>query len=139
MAWVEPVTDRQDGSSRMAAADMARITGNLAQLYADCQSRGITVQGGPISQTKWTTNDIISVEFWTELLGCLSNLRSAAGYTPESEPGYTMIYSNINEIERQTLAVYNMISGYDSWKNLNHWVGDPYYAGDPINAGGKYE
>ena len=139
MAWIEPVTDRQDGSSRMAAADMSRITGNLAQLYADCQSKSITVQGDPISQTAWTENDIVSVEFWGELLTCLANLREAVGYTPATDPDYMMTYDNINEVERQELAVYNIIAGHDNWQSLNHWIGDDYYAGDPINAGGRYE
>lgn len=109
MAWIEPITDRQDGSSRMAAADMARITGNLAQLYADCQSKGITVQGDPISQTAWTENDIISVEFWGELLGCLSNLCEAVGYTPESNPTYLMTYDNVNAVETIELGCYDIL------------------------------
>ena len=136
MAWVEPVTDRQDGSARMAAADMNRITGNLAQLYTDCQSKGITVQGDPISQTTWTENDIISEEFWTELLGCLSAICSALEYAPETEPGYLMLFDNINAVETLILTLHRIIETYDSYQNLNHWIGDAVYAGDPVNAGG---
>ena len=46
---------------------------------------------------------------------------------------------NINEVERQTQAVYTIINAYENLPRINHWIGDPYYAGDAINAGGRYE
>lgn len=138
MAWITPVTDRTDGSAMMTYADMNRITGNIGYLYDLCQSEGITIAGSRISKTEWTQNDIISVSDWSNLLTCLGNARNAVGYIA-TDPTYLMTWDNINEVEKQTQAVYVIISTYDSLARINHWIGDPYYAGDAINAGGRYE
>jgi len=138
MAWITPVTDRTSGSAMMTYADMNRITGNIGHLYDLCQSEGITIAGSRISKTEWTQNDIISVSDWSNLLTCLGNARNAVGYIA-TDPTYLMTWDNINEVEKQTQAVYSIINTYENLPRMNHWLGDPYYAGDPINAGGRYE
>lgn len=136
--WVTPVTNRTNGSARMTYEDMNRITGNLAYLYDLCRSEGIAITGSRYSKTSWSRNDIITVSEWTELLGCLANAKTAVGYT-QTAPTRSLTYTNINTIERQTQAVYNIINSYDMLPNMNHWVGDLYYAGDSLNAGGRYD
>lgn len=138
MAWITPVTNRTSGSAMMTYEDMNRITGNIGYLYDLCRSEGITIAGSRISKTEWTQNDIISVSDWSNLLACLGNARTAVGYVATG-PTYLMTWDNINEVEKQTQAVYSIINTYDNLPHMNHWVGDPYYAGDPINAGGRYE
>lgn len=138
MAWITPVTDRTSGSAMMTYEDMNRITGNIGYLYDLCRSESITIAGSRISKTEWTQNDIITVSDWSNLLTCLSNARNAVGYVA-TDPTYLMTWDNINEVERQTRAVYSIINAYDTLPRINHWVGDPYYAGDPINAGGRYD
>ena len=138
MAWITPVTDRTSGSAMMTYEDMIRITGNIGYLYDLCRSEGITIAGSRISKTAWTRDDIIYKSNWTNLLTCLKNARDAVGYVA-TDPTYLMTWDNINEVERQTQAVYTIIEAYESLPRINHWIGDPYYAGDAINAGGRYE
>lgn len=138
MAWITPVTDRTSGSAMLTYEDMNRITGNIGYLYDLCQSMGITIAGSRISKTEWTQNDIISVSDWSNLLTCLGNARNAVGYIA-TDPTYLMTWDNINEVEKQTQAVYTIINAYDNLPRMNHWLGDPYFAGDEINAGGRYE
>ena len=138
MAWVTPVTDRTSGSAMMTYEDMNRITGNIGYLYDLCVSEGITISGSRITKTTWTRDDLIYKTNWTNLLTCLANTRDAVGYVA-TDPTYLMTWDNINEVERQTQAVYTIINAYDNLPRINHWIGDPYYAGDAINAGGRYE
>ena len=138
MVWITPVTDRTSGSAMMTYEDMNRITGNIGYLYDLCRSDGITIAGSRISKTEWTQNDIITRANWSNLLTCLGNARNAVGYVA-TDPTYLMTWDNINEVEKQTQAVYVIISTYDSLARINHWIGDPHYAGDAINAGGRYE
>ena len=138
MAWITPVTDRTSGSSMMTYEDMNRITGNIGFLYDLCRSDGITIAGSRISKTSWAQNDIITRANWSNLLTCLGNARNAVGYIA-ADPTYLMTWDNINEVERQTQAVYTIIEAYDNLPRINHWIGDSFYAGDPINAGGRYE
>lgn len=144
MAWVEPVTDRQDGSAVMTYTDMNRITGNLKWLYDTCVANSITVSGSAISKTIWTQNDIITATFWAELLTCLANVCSAVGYTPTNAPNDQMLFDNINQIETIELACETILANYATQGRMNHYVGDKIgnahlYAGDPFNAGGRYE
>ena len=138
MAWITPVTDRTSGSAMMTYEDMNRITGNIGYLYDLCQSEGITIAGSRISKTSWTQNDIITRANWSNLLTCLGNARSAVGYVA-TDPTYLMTWDNINEVEKQTQAIYTIINTYDDLARINHWAGDDYYSGDAINAGGRYD
>lgn len=143
MAWVTPVTDRTDGTAMMTYQDMERITGNLKWLYDTCVSEGITISGSAISQTSWSRDDIITTTFWTELLGCLTNVCTAVGYTPGTAADSTMTWQNINNVERIEFDCYDILAAYVFIPRLNHYVGDKLgtsnlYAGDPFNAGGRY-
>ena len=143
MAWVTPVTNRTDGTAMMTYQDMDRITGNLKWLYDTCVSEGITISGSAISQTSWSRDDIITTTFWTELLGCLSNVCTAVSYTPPETANSNMTWNNINVVESIELACYDILAAYVFMPRLNHYVGDKLgtanlYAGDPFNAGGRY-
>lgn len=138
MAWIQPVTDRLNGSARMTYIDMNRITGNLAFLYDFIREQGVTPAGSPYSKTNWTQNDIITTAEWTELLTCLTNVCAAVNYTPDTAPTSAMTYTNINNVEKIELVVYEMADVLDELARMNHWVGDPFFSGDPINAGGRY-
>lgn len=143
MAWVQPVTDRTDGTSKMTYQDMDRITGNLKWLYDACVSVGIPIAGSAISQTIWTRDDIITATFWTELLTCLENVCTALNYTPPIIANSDMTWNNINAVEDIEFICYNMLAAYVYLQRLNHYVGDKLgtsylYAGDSFNAGGKY-
>ena len=144
MAWVEPVTDRQDGSAMMTYTDMNRITGNLRWLYDTGEEKGYTIAGSAISKTSWTQNDIITATFWAELLTCLANVCNAIAYTPETEPTDQMLFDNINQVETIELACKSVMDNAGVNSRMSHYVGDRIsrayvYAGDPINAGGEYE
>lgn len=143
MAWVQPVTDRTDGTSTMTYQDMDRITGNLEWLYDACISVGIPIAGSAISQTSWTRDDIITNTFWTELLGCLSNVCVALSYTPPETANSDMTWRNINVVESIEYVCYNTLAAYVFLPRINHYVGDKIgatnlYAGDSFNAGGRY-
>lgn len=143
MAWVTPVTDRTSGYSRMTYEDMNRITGNLKWLYDECVNSSIPIAGSAISQTNWTRDDIISVTFWAELLGCLENVCTALSYTPKNKATYDMTWNNINVIEDIERLCHDVFVVYDEMPRLNHYVGDMLntdylYAGDDVNAGGRY-
>ena len=136
--WITPVTDRASGSARMTYKDMNRITGNLVWLYEYLTEQGVTVSGSAYSKTDWTQNDIVTVAQWTELLTCLSNVCSAIGYQPETNPTDTMSYTNINNVETIELVCHDMATILDDLARMNHWVGDPLRSGDDFNAGGFY-
>lgn len=142
--WQTPVTSRSSGYERMTYEDMNRITGNLAWLYSECVERGISISGSIISQTAWTRNDIITVSFWTELLGCLANVCTAVNYTPQTAANSQMTYTNMNIVETIERDTYEILSAYDRLPNMNHYVGDKIgtnwrYCGDGFNMGGRYE
>lgn len=143
MAWITPVTNRTDGTAMMTYQDMERITGNLKWLYDTCVSEGITISGSAISKTSWSRDDILTTTFWTELLGCLSNVCTAVSYTPPDSVSDSMIWNNINLVEKIEFDCYDILSAYVYVPRLNHYVGDKLgtanlYAGDPFNAGGRY-
>ena len=143
MAWVTPVTDRTDGSAMMTYQDMDRITGNLKWLYDACVSSSITISGSAISKTSWDRNDILTTSFWAELKTCLQNVCNAVSYTPPDSVSDSMIWNNINLVEKIEFDCYDILSAYVYVPRLNHYVGDKLgtanlYAGDPFNAGGRY-
>lgn len=148
-SWIEPVTDRTDGSARMTYIDMNRITGNINLIRELARSEGRTIPGSDISKTSWIKNDIITIQEWTELLNALNTVAQAVGYSPGTNPDYSMYFQNINIIESITLAVYTILINDSDDARLNHYVGDqlpqaytqtPHYlyAGEPFNAGGDY-
>ena len=49
------------------------------------------------------------MEFWAELLGCLSSICEAVGYTPESDPTHLMTYDNVNAVETIELGCYDIL------------------------------
>lgn len=143
MAWIEPVTDRTDGSARMTYVDMNRIVGNINYIRELARTSGRTVPGSDISKTSWIRDDIITVAQWAEILDALITVANAVGYSYETEPDASMYYININNIENMTFAVYTILMSSSDNERLNHYIGDRFgslyrYAGDPFNAGGEY-
>lgn len=142
--WRDPVTQRSSGSERMTYEDMNRITQNLAWLYAQCGEIGISVPGSVISKREWIRNDIITVAQWAEILTCLTNVCTALSYVKPTEPNNVMIYTNINNVERIELELWQILASYENIPNMNHYVGDKLgtayrYVGDDFNAGGRYD
>lgn len=142
--WRDPVTQRSSGSERMTYEDMNRITQNLAWLYAQCGEIGTSVPGSVISKREWVRNDIITVAQWAEILTCLTNVCTALSYVKPTEPNNVMIYTNINNVERIELELWQILASYENIPNMNHYVGDKLgtayrYAGDDFNAGGRYD
>lgn len=148
MAWIEPVTDRTDGSARMTYADMNRITNNINAVRELARTEGYTVPGSDITKTLWIKNDIITKQQWLQILDSLATVARAVSYSYENSPDNSMYYENINIVEDITLAVYRLLTEVVDTERLNHYVGDAFananesykyrYSGDPFNAGGKY-
>lgn len=139
MAWITPVTDRTDGSAMMTATDMNRITGNIAYLFDYATAEGHSPQGSTVTKTSWTQNDIIDKSFWESMLVVLSNICEAVNYNPDIAPTNVLDYENINNIERISFTLYNIIANIDRMSAINHFVGDDFFVGDDINTGGTYQ
>lgn len=148
MAWIEPVTDRTDGSARMTYIDMNRITGNINAVRELARTEGYAVPGSDITKTLWIKNDIITKQQWLEVLDSLTTVARAVSYSYENSPDNSMYYENINIVEDITLAVYRLLAEDMDNERLNHYVGDAFantsesykyrYSGDPFNVGGTY-
>lgn len=136
--WITPVTDRTDGSAMMTAADMNRITGNIDYLFDYATAEGLQPAGSTVPKTSWTKNDIIERSTWESMLETLSNLCECVEYNPEVNPNNEMEFENINNVERISFNLYNIIGQIGNLQGLNHWAGDDLFAGDPVNAGGTY-
>ena len=98
--WITPITNRQDGTTRMTVSDMNRITGDVAWLEENIAG-SVT-----ISKTTWSHNDIIDATFWAELLLHIGNLASMVGAQIGTLTA-AMTFDNINAVERALMAIYN--------------------------------
>ena len=135
--WRKPVTDRQDGNTRMRAVDMIRITENIDYLYTQLPLKGYTVSGSTISKTEWTKNDIITKAFWEELLTCIGNICAALSFTPTHVLSNAMAFDNINNVEKVIYSAYILMTDPESMSAIRHFSGE-LYAGDEANSGGYY-
>ena len=99
MAWITPVTNRTSGDARMTAADMDRITGDVAFLQEEY------LGSATISKTTWTQDDIITTTFWAELLDAIEDMLDAISATGETMTT-DMTFENINAVETNLLLIY---------------------------------
>lgn len=103
MAWIEPVTDRQNGGSLMTYEDMNRITGNVAYLQE------ALLGSATMSKTIWTRDDFVTVAIWHEIIDSVDEMADMLGVV---NLGMTdeMIYTNINYVESLCLQIYNALN-----------------------------
>lgn len=129
MAWITPVTDRTDGTARMTASDMDRITGNLDYLATETTSAGLSGAVSP-AKTAWTTDDIITVTDWSDILASLDSILATL-QLPTGGANDSMIYWNINVVESLSLQAYDRLTQIVNGTILNRFVNDNLFAGDP--------
>lgn len=121
--WVTPVTDRNSGAWH-TLTDQNRIAGNLDYLATGATAHQLYT-GPSITKTAYVYNDYVTVDNWANILEVLSALLEAFGI--EGSADSTMAYTNINNVESLTLAVYNKYQLMLSQSNANHYSGDDIY------------
>ena len=84
MAWIEPVTDRQNSQTRTTADDMNRICGNINFLWATSL------------KTDFTAADIVTLAQWNAILRNTNEIADLLGI---SEAADSTLYTNLNYIE----------------------------------------
>lgn len=132
MAWITPVTDRTDGA-RHTLSDQNRIAGNLDWLATETSARQL-YSGPTITKTVYTYNDYITVNEWANILEVLTALISALNVTAEETATDAMTYTNMNNVESLTLAVYEKYQQLLDQANANHYAGDGSYSADDVGA-----
>lgn len=115
MAWVTPVYNRTAGA-RMTAADMIRICGNINYL-----------NNNSALPVNWTTNSIITVTHWANILSALERARKALGYTTSIKPTNAQTYQNVNNIERLTAQLRARADLISRQKSAIVYSGDGVY------------
>ena len=121
--WVTPVTDRNSGAWH-TLTDQNRIAGNLDYLATGATAHQLYT-GPSITKTAYVYNDYVTVDNWANILEVLSALLEA--FNLEGSADSTMAYTNINNVESLTLAVYNKYQLMLSQSNANHYAGDDIY------------
>lgn len=121
--WVTPVTDRNSGAWH-TLTDQNRIAGNLDYLVTGATAHQLYT-GPSIAKTAYIYNDYSDVDNWANILEVLSALLEA--FNLEGSADSTMAYTNINNVESLTLAVYNKYQLMLSQSNANHYSGDDIY------------
>lgn len=121
--WITPVTDRNSGA-RHTLTDQNRIAGNLDWLATEARSRQL-YNGPAITKTAYVYNDYIAINEWANILEVLSALLEA--FNLEGSADNAMTYTNMNNVESLTLAVYQKYQLMLSQANANHYAGDDIY------------
>lgn len=94
MAWITPVTDRPNKSTRTTADDMNRICGNINWLWA-------TLLG-----TSFTDKDIVTRTQWDEIVGYTNEIADLLQMTNASD---STLYTNLNYIEAIAKAYWDLL------------------------------
>ena len=126
MAWITPVTDRQQGA-RTRPADMNRIAGNLDYLTETLGSHSL-YYGRTIAKTAYTQNDFATRADWTNVLAVLTDLQSALDLPGAGQATDATTYENFNMVESITLALYERTEQLLAQEALNHFSGQGYYS-----------
>ena len=132
MAWITPITDRTDGA-RHTLTDQNRIAGNLDWLVTETRSHQL-YSGPSVSKVTYTYNDYMDVTYWPNLLEVLTALITALNATTEETATDAMTYTNMNNVESLTLAVYEKYQQLLDQANANNYSGDGSYAMDGTGA-----
>lgn len=132
MAWITPVTDRTDGA-RHTLTDQNRIAGNLDWLVTELTAHQL-YNGQTVDKVTYTHNDYISVTDWSNLLAVLSDLLTATSLEQTETVTDAMTWSNMNNLESLTLAVYDRYQTLLAQANANHYAGDGSYTADGTGA-----
>lgn len=99
MAWINPITNRESGATRLTAEDMQRIADDI--VYLENEWTGSST----FPWTTWSTNTIITIEKWTDIRNAITALlttSSAVGLTMTD----AMTYTNLNNVETNLLRIY---------------------------------
>lgn len=132
MAWETPITDRTDGALH-TLTDQNRIAGNLDWLATETRSHQL-YSGPSVTKTAYTHNDYITANEWANILEVLTALISALNVTAEETATDAMTYTNMNNVESLTLAVYERYQMLLRQANANNYLGDGSYTMDGTGA-----
>lgn len=87
MAWITPVTDRENTQTRTTYADMNRIANNMAEM------------GGVPVNTSYTDADIVTLAEWSAIVGFI--------WSWDHEITSSTRFDNLNRIESAMAAAWS--------------------------------
>lgn len=93
MAWITPVTNRPNKSTRTTAADINRICNNINYLWASTL------------RTNFTSQDIVTRVEWDKVVNRTNEIADLLGLDQASD---STLFTNLNYIESIALAYWNL-------------------------------